>query len=83
MRDVDAALFFHPDNERGEARLVRIRAAKAVCAQCPVRERCMDHAIESSERCGIWGLNEGERRVSTRKRILRGRRGIRPIGPTA
>jgi hypothetical protein len=36
-READPELFFHPQNERGLARLRRDRAAKAVCARCDVR----------------------------------------------
>lgn len=39
------------------------RAAKLVCAACPVRELCLSYALEHRERYGIWGgLSERERR---------------------
>lgn len=60
--DVDFALFFHPPNERGLARIRRDRAAKAVCARCPVRIECADYAIRSREPYGVWGgLTEEDR----------------------
>ena len=31
------------------------RDAKRVCAQCEVREQCLNWAIEHDERFGIWG----------------------------
>ncbi|WP_241385103.1 WhiB family transcriptional regulator [Rhodococcus sp. CH91] len=72
-RDADGALFFHPDNERGQARENRVAAAKDVCARCPVRARCLRYALESGERYGIWGgLTEEERAQARRAR--RGRR---------
>jgi WhiB family redox-sensing transcriptional regulator len=44
--------------------------AKAVCAGCPVRTCCLQHALEYREHHGIWGgTTEAERR-----RILRQRR---------
>lgn len=62
-RKVDANLFFHPDNERGEKRLNRTRAAKRVCQGCPVRAWCLCHAIDAGEQFGIWGgTTEEERR---------------------
>ncbi|MCI1983847.1 MAG: WhiB family transcriptional regulator [Bifidobacteriaceae bacterium] len=37
--------------------------AKAICAQCEVREQCLKWAIEQDERFGIWGgMSERERR---------------------
>jgi len=39
-------------------------AAKAVCAECPVRAECLEHAITHQERFGIWGgLNPVERQL--------------------
>ncbi len=59
---VDPALFFP---ERGEP----TGQAKAVCAGCSVRAECLDYAIETTARFGIWGgCSEAERRV------LRGQR---------
>jgi WhiB family redox-sensing transcriptional regulator len=44
--------------------------AKAVCAQCPVREACLAHALSVREKDGVWGgCTERERR-----RIIRQRR---------
>lgn len=39
------------------------RAAKRVCASCPVRAECLEFALDGEERFGIWGgLSERERR---------------------
>ncbi|WP_326503552.1 WhiB family transcriptional regulator [Rothia nasimurium] len=39
------------------------RDAKRVCSECPVREACLEYAMENDERFGIWGgLSERERR---------------------
>ena len=39
------------------------RDAKKVCASCEVRAECLDYALTSDERFGIWGgLSERERR---------------------
>ncbi|MCA1674521.1 MAG: WhiB family transcriptional regulator, partial [Actinobacteria bacterium] len=32
-----------------------IARAKAVCAECPVREACFDGALARSEPYGVWG----------------------------
>ncbi len=61
-READPELFFHPQNERGLARLRRDRAAKSVCARCSVRIECADYAIRAREPYGVWGgLTEEER----------------------
>lgn len=45
-------------------------AAKSVCGTCSVREACLEHALGSRERDGVWGgATERERR-----RIIRQRR---------
>jgi WhiB family transcriptional regulator, redox-sensing transcriptional regulator len=55
---------FHPSEEEDPA------PAKAVCAECPVREACLEHALAVREKHGVWGgLTERERR-----RVLRQRR---------
>jgi len=45
-------------------------AAKEVCAGCGVRAACLEHALSSREKAGVWGgATERERR-----RIIRQRR---------
>lgn len=61
-----SAIFFP---ERGAS----LRRAKAICAECPVRERCLEHALTQPEKYGVWGgLSEQERRVMRKERGLRG-----------
>jgi WhiB family redox-sensing transcriptional regulator len=61
-RGEDPAVFFHPEGERGPARAARERAAKAVCASCPVLKQCADHALAVREPYGVWGgLSEEDR----------------------
>jgi WhiB family redox-sensing transcriptional regulator len=48
---------FYPERGYGT------RAAKAVCAACPVRPECLAYALERGERFGVWGgMSERERR---------------------
>jgi WhiB family redox-sensing transcriptional regulator len=62
-RGMASSLFFHPDNERGPARQLRVARAKEVCASCPVLERCRAHAVHAAEPYGTWGgISESERR---------------------
>jgi WhiB family redox-sensing transcriptional regulator len=75
-RDVDSAVFFHPEGERGPSREARDRAAKAICATCPVIRECATHALAVREPYGVWGgLTEDEREA-----IYRGRRHLELVG---
>ena len=69
--DEDPELFF-PISAKG-AGLAQAAEAKAVCAGCPVRDACLDYALATDQRAGIWGgLTEEERhslRRITRRRI--------------
>lgn len=57
---------FYPDPDVDEDAL----AAKSVCAECTVREACLEYALGYREKDGIWGgCTERERR-----RIIRQRR---------
>src|SRR5262245_20384349 len=62
-RDIDDGSFIPPLREESDAaRRTRERAAKSVCAACPVRQECLDYALRVREPFGIWGgLNEVER----------------------
>ena len=61
-RGIDPDVFYPiSDEEAGEA--------KAGCDQCAVRESCLEHALASREREGIWGgTTERERRRIHRQR---------------
>jgi WhiB family transcriptional regulator, redox-sensing transcriptional regulator len=52
---LDPELFFP---QRGEPADVAI----AVCAACPVRQECLDHALEHGEHHGIWGGTSAKER---------------------
>jgi WhiB family redox-sensing transcriptional regulator len=64
-RDGAATDFYPPiHTERKHERLARERRAKSICAACPVRTQCLQHALHVDERYGIWGgLNQDERRL--------------------
>lgn len=66
-RGRNAELFFHPDRERGPSRAHRVARAKEVCATCPVKQQCLEHALSVPEVYGIWGgMDEHERADLTR-----------------
>jgi WhiB family redox-sensing transcriptional regulator len=68
--EVDPEIFFP---ERGGSS----KAARAVCAQCEVRDKCLEYALNNKEQFGIWGgTSERERR---RLRKERARRRLRAV----
>ena len=62
-------LFYAPDQDQIELkvdRLSREARAKAICAVCPHRKACLEHALVHRERHGIWGgATEAERNRAT------------------
>ena len=67
-RDLDTQLFFHPEGERGGTRRRRAEAAKAICATCPVIDKCREYALKAHEPYGVWGgMTEEERRAQIHK----------------
>ncbi|MCX4743407.1 WhiB family transcriptional regulator [Streptomyces antibioticus] len=71
-RHEDPDLFF-PIGTSGPA-LLQTEQAKAVCRRCPVREACLDWAMNTDQTLGVWGgTSETERRAI--KRRARARRG--------
>ena len=62
-RGVDPDTFYPVSDEEAEQ-------AKAICHGCSVREACLEWAIQTREKDGVWGgATERERR-----RIIRQRR---------
>lgn len=71
-RHEDPDLFF-PIGTSGPA-LLQTERAKAVCGRCPVREPCLEWAVNTDQTLGVWGgTSEEERRASARRaRVRRG-----------
>ncbi|MEY9854770.1 WhiB family redox-sensing transcriptional regulator [Catenulispora sp. GAS73] len=72
-RTTDQGLFFEPEHERQDVRDRRTRAAKAVCATCPVRRECLLYALSTPERYGIWGGLTAKERGRIRRQRPAGR----------
>ena len=71
-RDHPPEVFFPNDG-------VGVTIAQAVCATCPVREPCLEYALENRIDHGVWGgTSERERR-----RILKSRRTAIQVATTA
>ena len=62
-RGIHETLFIPPSTrETKRDRKAREKAAKRICAACPVLDACRDYALRVDERLGIWGgLTECER----------------------
>jgi WhiB family redox-sensing transcriptional regulator len=65
-RGLDPHLFFPEDEEGGDA-----ERAKEVCADCAVREPCLQEAMTATEAYGVWG---GTTPRDRRRMIRRARR---------
>jgi WhiB family redox-sensing transcriptional regulator len=67
-RGANPDLFFP---ERGAS----TRTAKSICRECTVQDQCLEFAIVSSEKFGIWGgMSERERRKIRKERQIAARR---------
>jgi WhiB family redox-sensing transcriptional regulator len=70
-RTEDPTIFFHPEHERGCARVHREELAKKICSSCPVIGACRSYSLTFREAYGTWGgVSENER-----NRLLGRRRG--------
>ena len=58
-------LFIGPDDERVRDRTRHEALAVVLCAACPVRRECLEHALAVPERHGIWGGTTPAERVAT------------------
>jgi WhiB family redox-sensing transcriptional regulator len=61
-RGVDPEIFYPTSEEEADV-------AKTVCSRCAVREACLEFALASRERDGVWGgATEKDRRRMLRQR---------------
>lgn len=61
--------FYLPFNARADEKRQLIKEAKAICKTCPVIKECLDFALNTEERFGVWGgLSAEERQTLLRKR---------------
>jgi WhiB family redox-sensing transcriptional regulator len=63
-RDHPPSTFFPSDG-------VGVAIARRICASCPVKEPCLDYALDHHIEHGIWGgASERARRLIARRRRL-------------
>jgi len=53
----------------GAGATTQVSRALRICAGCPVRQPCLDFAIQSGEKDGIWGGTTPEDRVRARRAL--------------
>ena len=44
-----------------------VRVAKQYCGRCPIREQCLEYALEAGENYGIWGGMTAQERKQIRR----------------
>jgi WhiB family redox-sensing transcriptional regulator len=66
-RDVDPELFFPLGS--GPQAWNQVRLAKSVCDRCPVREPCLDWALSTGQREGVWGGQDPDQRRAHRQEV--------------
>jgi len=60
--------FFLPDNTvRGGNHRQSGRTARWFCRHCPVTAQCLDYALTTGERHGIWGGKDAEEIIRMRQ----------------
>jgi WhiB family transcriptional regulator, redox-sensing transcriptional regulator len=76
-RNVDPEVFFPNDG-------LGVRAAQQYCAECVVRESCLEYALENHIQHGVWGgvSERGRRRMAHKgRRAMTHTTSGRPSGP--
>lgn len=68
--DYPNQLFFPPPDAGDDV----VERATSVCAVCPVLDDCLEYALETNQRAGIWGGTTEDERRSLRRKWLASRR---------
>jgi WhiB family redox-sensing transcriptional regulator len=66
-REMPPEIFFPSD-------FVGVEIAKRICADCPVRESCLEYALFHKIEHGVWGgaSERARRRIARHRRSLQG-----------
>jgi WhiB family redox-sensing transcriptional regulator len=70
----DNLLFFGEEGESELEKQARESQAKKICQTCPVKEPCLEFAMETNQKYGIWGGLTDKERASLKRRRARARR---------
>lgn len=55
---LEVDVFYRHEDQRGRAKSESAKIAREICAECPVRQACLDYAMRVENgwsRYGIWG----------------------------
>lgn len=68
--DADGDLFFPDENQGGPK---AYDEALKYCRSCPVQSDCLNHALDTPERDGMWGgaTPRARREIRARRRAMR------------
>ncbi len=69
-RGVATDLFF-PAGDVAPEPVAQAERAKAICAECVVREECLQFALTTRQEFGIWGGTTESERRTLRRRLRR------------
>ncbi len=68
-------VFFGPDQAESEVdKEAREAQAKAICRRCPVAAPCLEFAMDTNQKYGIWGGLTDRERASLKRRRARSQR---------
>ncbi len=73
-RGYDNIVFFGDEGESELEKQTREQRAKSICKTCPVLEPCLEFAMETNQKYGIWGGLTAKERASLKRRRARARR---------
>ena len=73
-RSYENIVFFGEEGESELEKQAREARAKAVCQRCPVAEPCLEFAMETNQKYGIWGGLTDKERAALKRRRARARR---------
>ena len=59
--------FFYDDEELRTDERYKVKIAKEICAECPVKMLCLEYALDANEQFGIWGGTTFKERKQIRR----------------
>ncbi len=73
-RQHENIIFFGDEGESELEKQGRESRAKAICRTCPVQDPCLEFAMDTNQKYGIWGGLTSKERASLKRRRARARR---------
>lgn len=73
-RTADPMIFFPSEQDSAARRFSTADQAKAVCSECLVINECLQYAIDTNQRDGVWGGLTGKERRKFKERMLTAQR---------